>query len=120
MNTHWRLYWNYVKEKEAWVQQLLKASAVGAPNRGSVFNFQEFQALSTTLFDSSIGIPFPVWIQKRFMATSLLFGALRSEQLDRFRKGGLESIEFLTDNKNTDHHFFKIFNSLNQWFVAVW
>ena len=120
MSTHWRLYWNYVKEKEAWVQQLLKASAVGAPNRGSVFNFQEFQALSTTLFDSSIGIPFPVWIQKRFMATSLLFGALRSEQLDRFRKGGLESIEFLADNKNTDHHFFKIFNSLNQWFVAVW
>ena len=105
MSTHWRLYWNLVKEKEAWVKQLLKKSAVGAPNQGSVFNFQEFQALSTTLFDSSMGLPFPVWIQKRFMATSLLFGALRSEQLERFRQGGLESIEFLTDNKNTDHQF---------------
>ena len=103
MSTHWRLYWNYVKEKEAWVQQLLKASAVGAPNRGSVFSFEEFKILVMTCYDPAKGVPFAVVTQKRFMGISLLLGALRTEQFTRFRKGGLEAIEWLRDNIDANH-----------------
>ena len=78
-------------------------SAADAPNKGSVFTFEEFKVLTTTLFDRELGIPFPKWLNKRFMAISLLLGALRSEQFCRFRKGGLRSIEWLMDNKDTDH-----------------
>ena len=78
-------------------------SAADAPNKGSVFTFEEFKVLTTKLFDPEQGIPFPTWLSKRFMAISHLLGALRSEQFSRFRKGGLRSIEWLMDNKDTDH-----------------
>ena len=78
-------------------------SAADAPNKGSVFAFEEFKVLTTTLFDPELGIPFPEWLSKRFMAISLLLGALRSEQFCRFRKGGLGSIEWLMNSKDTDH-----------------
>ena len=78
-------------------------SAADAPNRGSVFTFEQFKILTTTLFDRELGIPFPTWLNKRFMAISLLFGALRSEQFCRFRHGGLAAIEWLMDNKSADH-----------------
>jgi len=93
-----------VSDKKAWVKRLLSISAVDAPNRGSVFSFEEFKVLTTTIFAIALGIPFPVWLRQRFMGTTLLFGALRSEQFHRFRKGGLESIEYLYDNKDADHH----------------
>ena len=64
---------------------------------------EEFKVLTTKLFDPEQGIPFPKWLSKRFMAISHLLGALRSEQFSRFRKGGLRSIEWLMDNKDTDH-----------------
>ena len=102
-DTKWRIYWNYVCGKKEWVQRLLAVSAVDAPNRGSVFSFEEFKLLTTITFDAKKGIPFPVWIRKRFLGVTLLFGALRSEQLHRFRKGGLKSIEYLLDNKDDDH-----------------
>ena len=102
--TGWRLYWNYVCQKKAWIERLLAKSAVDAPNRGSVFSYEEFRILATTTYDPAKGVPFHVFIQYRFMGTTLLFGALRSEQFDRFRKGGLEAIEYLRDNRDTDHH----------------
>ena len=106
MNIHWTLYWSLVTEKRAWIDRLLKHSAKDAPNRGSVFSFEEFQVLVTSEFLVALMIPFPVWILKRFMAITLLFGALRSEQFDRFRTGGVQSIEFLKNNRDTDHQFF--------------
>ena len=104
VGSQWHLYWNLVSQKRAWVERLLAKSAVDAPNRGSVFTFEEFKILATTSYDPAKGVAFPVFIQKRFMGTTLLFGALRSEQFTRFRKGGLEAIEWLHDNKDENHH----------------
>ena len=106
MIIHWTLYWTLVTEKRAWIDRLLAKSAADAPNRGSVFSFEEFQVLATTEFAIALALPFPVWIQKRFIALTLLFGALRSEQLDRFRQGGLQAIEFLDTNRDEDHQCF--------------
>ena len=103
VGNQWQLYWNLVCQKRAWVQRMLALSAVDAPNRGSVFSFEEFKVLVTTGYDPAKGVPFAVVIQKRFMAITLLLGALRTEQFSRFRKGGLEAIEWLHDNKDEDH-----------------
>lgn len=99
----WRLYWTLVQQNKRWIYGLLKASAKDAPNRGSVFEFDEFRTLVTTTFKPE-DVCFPVWVLKRFMAVSLLLGALRSEQFDRFREGGLASIEFLRENRDENHH----------------
>ena len=85
----------------------LKESAKGAANRGSVFSFDDFRRLVTTVFADVADkhdIHFPDFMLQRFMAVSLLLGALRSEQFERFRSGGLGSIEFLRDNKDENHY----------------
>ena len=40
------------------------------------------------------------WIIWAFCAKSFLLGALRSEQFDRFRKGGLAAVTFYRDNRD--------------------
>ena len=45
-------------------------------------------------------IDFANWITLRFMANTLLLGALRNEQLERFRKGGLKSIEWNREHRD--------------------
>ena len=45
-------------------------------------------------------IDFANWITLRFMANTLLLGALRNEQLERFRKGGLKSIEWKREHRD--------------------
>ena len=87
------------------MEGLLKESAKDAANRGSVFKFEEFRLLVTTLYDRDCKLPFPVWIQKRFIAVSFLLGALRSKQFMRFRNGGLEAVEFMRDNRDVNHLF---------------
>ena len=103
MGLAWRLYWTLVQQKKRWIKDLLKASAQDAPNRGSVFKFEEFRALVTTTFEGVQDISFPNFILNRFMAVSLLLGALRTEQLNRFRRGGLAAIDFQRDNTDKNH-----------------
>ena len=92
-----------VSQKKGWIRELLKVSAQTAPNRGSVFSFEEFKKLVTAKFEDVEDICFPTFILKRFRAVSLLLGALRTEQLDRFRTGGLNRIEFQRNNKDKNH-----------------
>lgn len=72
--------------------------------KGFVFNFEEFRKLVTTRYDPARGIDFLTWITSRFPAVTLLLGALRSEQLERFRLGGLEAITWL--HNNLDDHYY--------------
>ena len=99
---HWRLYWNYYLQKKSWLKGLLKESAKDAPNKGSIFTFEEFKALVTTEWSPDCGENFIAWISARFPAVTLLLGALRSEQFDRFRKAGLDGITF--NYGNIDNH----------------
>ena len=48
------------------------------------------------------GLIFPTWLTHRFMANSLCFGALRTEQFVRFRAGGLKAIRY--NRLNRDHN----------------
>ena len=93
-----------VTQNKGWIRKLLKVSAQDAPNRGSVFTFDEFKTLVTTRFEDIQDICFPNFILNRFIAVSLLLGALRTEQLDRFRRGGLNAIEFQRENKDKNHY----------------
>ena len=85
------------------MNKLLKESARNASNRGFVFEFDEFRQLVTTEWSPDCGIDFIRWISARFPAVTLLLGALRSEQLDRFRGAGLQGIDFNRDNKDNHH-----------------
>ena len=77
----------------------LKESAKTSPNRaGSVFAYDEFRRLLTTSFKESGGLDLIEYVMLRFSAVTLLLGALRSEQFNRFREGGLKSVEVLRDN----------------------
>ena len=105
MGLTWQLYWTLVQQNKKRVYAMLKASAVDAPNKGSVFSVEEFKKLALTPYDESSKIAFPVWCQHRFMGISILLAALRTEQFRRFRKGGLEGIEFLRNNR--DENYFK-------------
>lgn len=127
----WRLYWNLVIQKKTWLKQLLKESSKHAPNdqtfettinfvlsfskenmmkrekkrsasKGFIFSFEEFQRLLTTEWTPACGTSFVAWITARFPAISLLLGALRSEQFDRFRIAGLKGVTFNYDNH--DNH----------------
>ena len=99
----WRLYWNLVVQNKRWLAKQLKISAQNAPNKGAIFQFEEFRQLLTTEWSPDCGKDFIAWISARFSATTLLLGALRSEQFDRFRKAGLKGIAFNYDNK--DNHY---------------
>ena len=99
----WHLFWTLVKQHTPEVEARLKESAKDAPNKGSVFRFDEFKVLLTQEYSKESGMPFPEWVNKRFLALCILLGALRSEQLNRFREGGLASIEFIKNNIGRDH-----------------
>ena len=99
----WHLFWTLVKQHTPEVEARLKESAKDAPNKGSVFRFEEFKVLLTQGYSKESGMPFPEWVNKRFLALCILLGALRSEQLNRFREGGLASIEFIKNNIGRDH-----------------
>ena len=103
MSLSWRLYWNLVSQKKPWMNKLLKESARNASNRGFVFEFDEFRQLITTEWSPDCGIDFIRWVSTRFPAVTLLLGALRSEQLDRFRGAGLQGIDFNRENKDNHH-----------------
>ena len=101
--TEWLKYWTLVKQHAPEMEARLKESARNAPNKGSIFRFEDFRTLLTKGYNRETGMPFPVWVNKRFLAMCVLLGALRSEQLNRFREGGLASIEWLRDNRGRDH-----------------
>ena len=102
-NTKWRIFWNLVTQKRRWLEESMAQSALGASNRGFVFKFQEFRTLVMSLYDpETCTMPFLGWIQLRFMAISLLFAALRTEQLRRFNNGGVDSITIDDTNRDAD------------------
>ena len=103
LGNEWTLYWALRCQRRNWIKSLLAVSSKEHNNKGSIFTFDEFRTLATTQFDPELGIPFPLWIQKRFTAITLLFGALRTEQFNRFREGGLASIEWNPNNVDRDH-----------------
>ena len=98
----WRLFWNLVTQERKSVYARLEVSARNAPNKGTIFSFEEFRTIITTPWSPDCRADFSLWMNQRFMAVTLLLGALRSEQFDRFRKGGLDSVEWNRDNR--DHH----------------
>ena len=98
----WLLFWNLVTQARKSVYERLEVSARTAPNKGTIFSFEEFRTIITTPWSLDCGADFSLWMNQRFMAVTLLLGALRSEQFDRFRKGGLDSVEWNRDNR--DHH----------------
>ena len=101
--TEWHLYWTLVKQHAPELKARLEESSKDAPNKGSIFRYADFRTLLTKGYDRETGMPFPVWVNKRFLALCILLGALRSEQLNRFREGGLSSIEWIRDNVGRDH-----------------
>ena len=75
-------------------------TAHDAPNRGAVFAFEEFRQIVLHKYSVDCPTNFVDWIQKKFMAVTLLLGALRTEQFDRFRCGGLRNIKWEPENRN--------------------
>ena len=85
--------------------ELLRESAKDAPNRaGKVFRIFEFKQLLTTVWIVSMAnqISLVEWIILAFCAKSFLLGALRAEQFERFRLGGVTSITFYRDNMDDE------------------
>ena len=75
-------------------------SAKDAPNRGSVFSFEEFHDVVVSEWSAECGTNLADWLSKKFMTLSLLLGALRTEQFDRFRHCGLKNVIFDLENRN--------------------
>ena len=90
-------------------------SAVGAPNKaGRVFAFAEFKKLLTTTWNEDMDIynsqnvlvslclaEFLTW---SFSTKTILLGALRSRQYDRFRLGGTAGIKWMRGNRDHQPH----------------
>ena len=91
-----------VQQKRKDMDELLRISAKDAANRGSVFSFEEFRKIIMTRWTSEIECDFIEWISLRFTAVTLLLGALRTEQFQRFRAGGLKTIEWSLENTDKD------------------
>ena len=86
---------------------LLKKSSEDAPNKaGKVFTISEFKQLLTTIWIVTMAdkISLVEWIILSFCAKSFLLGALRSEQFERFRLGGVAAITFYRDNMDDEGH----------------
>ena len=84
---------------------MLRESAKDAPNRaGKVFRIFEFRQLLMSVWIVSMAnqISLVDWIILAFCAKSFLLGALRAEQFDRFRKGGVSGITFYRDNMDDE------------------
>ena len=125
--TEWTMFKKLINEKRLqshtnncdpdwnWLAQLLRESAKGASNRaGRVFTLDEFRRLLTKGWDKDGDMCLADWMTERFCAITLLLGALpgsvltslatlpRSGQFDRFREGGLASIEKLSNNRDEE------------------
>jgi len=85
------------------MMKLRKLSSTRAKNRaGEVFTFDEFKCLLFSVWTPGVEneytsdfVTYMVHFSLnayKFMAMTLLLGALRTEQFERFRKGGLEAI----------------------------
>ena len=84
---------------------LLRETAKDAPNRaGKVFRIFEFKKLLTALWIVAMAdqISLVEWIILSFCAKSFLLGALRAEQFERFRAGGVSGITFYLDNRDDE------------------
>ena len=90
-------------------------SAEGAPNKaGRAFVFADFKKLLTTTWNKDMDIynsqnvlvslclaEFLVW---SFSSKTILLGALRSRQYDRFRLGGTAGIKMMRGNRDNQPH----------------
>jgi hypothetical protein len=94
----WRMFWSLVCTKRKHVQDLLHASSKDAKNRGRPFSFEDFKVLMTKEWSADLDADFPTFLVKSFMTKTMLLGALRTEQQERFRKGGLASLKFKREN----------------------
>ena len=84
---------------------MLRETAKDAPNRaGKVFRIFEFKRLLTTCWIVSMAseISLVEWIILAFCAKSFLLGALRAEQFERFRLGGVTGITFYRENMDDE------------------
>jgi len=101
-STEWRYSKNLVNEKrlqsarlhseEHWVHSFVAASAEDSPNQaGRVFTLDEFQTLLTSEWTKESEVCLADWLIESFCAKTMLLGALRTEQMNRFRAGGLQS-----------------------------
>ena len=84
------------------MKALVKESARDAPNKGRPFTFDQFSRLMSAKWDPEGELNFVEFTVQRFMAHTFLLGAMRSEQFDRFRAGGLEAITWNKENKDKD------------------
>ena len=77
-------------------------------NRGKVFTINEFKLLLTAVWVASMApeaggpICFADWLILAFCAKTFLLGALRTEQFERFRAGGVRSITFYDSNRDDE------------------
>ena len=72
---------------------MLKETSKDAPNRaGKVFTIFEFKKLLTMLWIVTMSdtISLVEWIILAFCAKTFLLGALRTENFERFRNGGIQ------------------------------
>ena len=87
-------------------------SAEDSPNQaGRVFTFDEFQTLLTSEWTEESTVCLADWLIESFCAKTMLLGALtttvcsqtvaRTEQMNRFRAGGLQSLK-MVDGKCED------------------
>ena len=85
-----------------WVMTFVAVSAEDSPNQaGKVFSFDEFQTLLTSEWTKESGVCLADWLIESFCAKTFLLGALRTEQMNRFRAGGLQSTK-MGDGKCED------------------
>ena len=77
----------------------------GARNRGRPFSFNQFRSIMLTQWNpDKHDISFVNFKLLQFSSHTMLLGALRSEQYDRFRAGGLKSITFDEHNRDRDNY----------------
>ena len=92
------MLWSLVCTQRKHVQDLLHASSKDAKNRGRPFSFEDFKVLMTKEWSADLDADLPTFLVKSFMTKTMLLGALRTEQQERFRKGGLASLKFKREN----------------------
>ena len=88
--------------EEHWIRSFVAVSAEDSPNQaGRVFTLDEFQTLLTSEWTKESGVCLADWLLESFCAKTFLLGALRTEQMNRFRAGGLQSTK-MGDGKCED------------------
>ena len=80
-------------------------SAEGAPNKaGRAFVFADFKKLLTTTWNKDMDICLAEFLIWSFSSKTILLGALRSRQYDRFRLGGTAGIKMMRGNRDNQPH----------------